>query len=98
MPTYSIKINESSIQAKVIEAIGKSKTAKSIANKKAYDLFYRSKNMMLRDFDEHEITQEIKAGPDALNISNTLGGYGNLFSYIGFELLRTPIQGLRIAI
>tara|TARA_Y100001973_G_scaffold80736_1_gene118875 strand:- start:1824 stop:2459 length:636 start_codon:yes stop_codon:yes gene_type:complete len=36
-------------------------------------------------FDIHPITVELNAGPRASNTSGTLGGYGNLFSFIGFS-------------
>ena len=38
-----------------------------------------------KEFKIHPITVELKAGPRAANISGTLGGYGNLFSFIGFS-------------
>jgi hypothetical protein len=94
MPTYTIKINAVSIRQKVDKAI--EAQGKSIAHKKAYDLFYRSKQLMLRDFDEHPVTLEIKAGPRALNTSNTLDGYGNLFSFIGFPQGSDPIAPLKL--
>jgi len=46
--------------------------------------FEGAKEKMINDFESHPITQEIKSGPDGSNQSNTLGGVGNLFSYIGF--------------
>lgn len=46
--------------------------------------FEQVKREMINDFLDHPVTKEIKDGPSAQNISNTLGGYGNLFSYIGF--------------
>lgn len=36
-------------------------------------------------FSAHPVTREIDGGTDASNISGTLGGYGNLFSFMGFE-------------
>lgn len=47
---------------------------------------------LLENFLKHKITQEIKAGPEAQNTSFTLGGYGNLFSFIGFEQGDDPIS------
>jgi hypothetical protein len=38
-----------------------------------------------KEFEIHPITIELNAGPRAANISGTLGGYGNLFSFIGFS-------------
>jgi hypothetical protein len=46
--------------------------------------FNNIKRQMISEFLNHDVTKEIKAGPESQNISNTLGGYGNLFSYIGF--------------
>jgi len=39
---------------------------------------------LARNFEVHPITVELNAGPNASNTSGTLGGYGNLFSFIGF--------------
>lgn len=50
------------------------------------------KKEMIKDFLSHPVTKEIKDGPQAQNISNTLGGYGNLFSYIGFYDGDDPIE------
>lgn len=49
------------------------------------------KNFFL-EFNSHSITKEILSGPDASNTSGTLGGYGNLFSFLGFEEGRNPID------
>ena len=50
---------------------------------------------MLMNFENHLITREIDHGPEANNESGTLGGYGNLFSYIGFEYGSDPIAPVR---
>ena len=50
---------------------------------------------MLSAFDNHEVTKEIEAGPGASNSSGTLGGYGNLFTFIGFDQGGDPITPLR---
>lgn len=52
-------------------------------------------DMMLQEFNEHPVTQEIEAGPTASNSSGSLGGYGNLFSFLGFENGTNPIAFLR---
>lgn len=54
--------------------------------------FFEIKNMMIAEFLAHPVTQEIQGGPDAFNISGTLGGYGNLFTFIGFEAGDKPVQ------
>jgi hypothetical protein len=55
----------------------------------------KSRQKLLDDFDSHPITQEIEGGPNASNISQTLGGYGNLFSFMGFEAGSDPISPIR---
>ena len=44
------------------------------------------KGAALADFDRHPVTVEIEKGPDATNTSGTLGGVGNLFSFIEMEI------------
>jgi len=45
-----------------------------------------------RNFKIHPITVELSAGPRAFNTSGTLGGYGNLFSFIGFSSGSRPTE------
>ena len=54
--------------------------------------FMKKKSQMIADFLNHPVTQEIKGGISATNISGTLGGVTNLFSFIGFEQGDDPIQ------
>jgi hypothetical protein len=54
--------------------------------------FEQIKREMIKEFLDHPVTKEIKDGPEAQNTSNTLGGYGNLFSYIGFYNGEDPIE------
>ena len=42
------------------------------------------KGVILKEFDKHPVTRELRQGPSGANISNTLNGIGNLFSFIGF--------------
>ena len=49
----------------------------------------------LKSFDSHPVTLEIEGGAMATNISKTLGGIGNLFTYIGFQAGSNPIAPLR---
>lgn len=93
MANYSVKINVASIEAKMRGALAIS--GKEAAQKVAEKFFKRAKDIMLQDFDKHPITAEIKAGSRAVNFSNTLGGYGNLFSFLGFEEGSNPTAPLR---
>ena len=57
--------------------------------------FQKIKNIMVQSFESHPVTKEISAGPNSSNTSGTLGGYGNLFTFIGFDDSDSPIQPLR---
>lgn len=46
---------------------------------------------MVAEFENHPVSQEIAAGNDASNTSGLLGGYGNLFAFIGFDDGTNPI-------
>lgn len=84
-------INFNSIKKKAIN----SKKFLENADKKANKIFEKNKNTFIEDFDNHPVTQEIQAGPEAKNISKTLNGKGNLFSFIGFNETDSPIDDLR---
>jgi hypothetical protein len=58
------------------------------------DRFNKIKNELIQEFLNHPVTQEIKAGPNTTNISGTLNGKGNLFSFIGFYEGDDPIQDI----
>ena len=52
--------------------------------------FQKNKNLLLSEFNNHKITVELRNGPAASNISDTLGGNGNLFSFLGFFQTKNP--------
>lgn len=66
---------------------------KQIYKKKFTSIIERAENLkslMIAEFERHPITREIQGENYADNISGTLGGYGNLFTFIGFELGDKP--------
>jgi hypothetical protein len=73
----------------------KSKGIKKVADNVALKKYELSKNNFFKDFESHPVTKELEGGPRGSNISNTLGGIGNLFSFIGFYNTDNPIQNLR---
>ena len=72
-----------------------SKKAKDKAFEKAEKKVQVEKSRVIDAFDNHEVTKEIAAGPKASNTSGTLGGYGNLFSFIGFDAGSDPITPVK---
>lgn len=67
-------------------------SARVQVTKEVRKAFQKKKNQMIAEFLNHPITQEIKGGINASNISGTLGGITNLFSFIGFDSSYDPID------
>jgi len=74
------KINMDSIRAKAMNSPKVSSLAQKICKSK----FDRTKASILNEFLSDVVTREIRGGANVSNSSGMLGGYGNLFSYIGF--------------
>jgi hypothetical protein len=53
------------------------------------------KGVALKEFDKHPVTRELSQGPAGVNLSNTLNGVGNLFSFIGFYKGQNVIGPIR---
>ena len=54
--------------------------------------FVRIHRDLMNSFRSHLVTQEVRSGPNAPNITNTLDNYGNLFSFIGFPEGDDPLD------
>jgi|TARA_R110002020_G_scaffold375166_1_gene586377 hypothetical protein len=59
--------------------------------KEAKRQFKEIKAEMIKEFLSHPVTQEIMEGPNAPNLSGTLGGASNLFAFIGFNAGDQPV-------
>jgi len=72
---------------------------KPVVNKVAYEKIKKAaleaQSKMIANFENHLVTKEIESGPDGYNMSGTLSGYGNLYSFIGFEEGMDPITPIR---
>lgn len=84
-----VKVNMNSIIKKVKVSKG---TIRQLEKKAKKDLKIASKAYM-DAFESHPITKELSAGIHASNTSGTLGGYGNLRTFMGFS--SNPIPTLR---
>ena len=54
--------------------------------------FEAKKRAMIEAFKNHPVTVEIEGGPDSSNNSGTTDGYGNIFSFIGFDAGTNPLD------
>jgi hypothetical protein len=86
------RINKSILNNEISKAQSKSleKEANIIANK----ILEEKKDEYMSQILQHPISEEIAAGAGAQNISNTLNGEGNLYTFIGFEAGNKPIDDL----
>ena len=82
----------------IARALSKSRAFKNEARKVANAKFQRAKNSLINNFNSHPVTREIEAGPEADNSSRTLGGSGNLFTFIGFFREDNPVEMVRNAL
>jgi len=88
------KVNFNSVRNKVKD----SKKLKENVDKKVRSKFEIAKSDYIKNFVDHPVTKEISGGPESSNISNTLSGKGNLFSFIGFNKGSNPINDLTMFI
>jgi hypothetical protein len=58
----------------------------------------KEKALFRQNFESHPVTQEIDGGESASNVSGTLGGYGNLFSFLGFSKGSNPTTPVKFLI
>jgi hypothetical protein len=70
------------------------KIARVQVQKQGKAAFQKIKNKMIVEFLNHPVTRELKQGIDASNVSGTLGGITNLFSFIGFDSNSDPTKSI----
>jgi hypothetical protein len=85
------KINMDSINSKV----GRSAKLRQRMALEAKRKFERAKRCLIKEFDNHLVTKELQSGPEGQNLTDALGGSGNLFSYMGFPSGSDPTAAVR---
>lgn len=85
------KINKKEILNVIYSSNSVKNAAIKIVNKRVEE----EKQNLIREFSTHPVTQEIESGENADNSSGTLGGYGNLFSFIGFRVGENPTDRVK---
>jgi hypothetical protein len=87
-------INKKLIQKEIFNNRAVKKMVRDIVQKEVE----KEKALFQQDFESHPVTQELDGGENALNISGTLGGYGNLFSFLGFNQGVNPTAPVKFLI
>ena len=88
------KINKKLIQKQIFNNRAVKKMVRDIVQKEVE----KEKALFQQDFESHPVTQELDGGENASNISGTLGGYGNLFSFLGFNQGANPTAAVKFLI
>jgi hypothetical protein len=88
------QINNKLIQKEIFNNREVKKMVRDIVQKEVE----KEKNLFRQDFESHPVTQELEGGEDASNLSGTLGGYGNLFSFLGFNKGANPTAPVKLLI
>lgn len=78
------KVDEKAIKRKLDDILAKRADVQAKAYSIVSNIFNRIHSSLMREFLDHPITQELKMGNKAANISGTLNGEGNLFAFLGF--------------
>ena len=88
------KINKKLIQKEIFNNRAVKKMVRDILQEEVE----KEKALFQQDFESHPVTQELDGGENASNISGTLGGYGNLFSFLGFNQGANPTAPVKFLI
>jgi len=88
------KINKKLIEKEIFNNRAVKKMVRDIVQKEVE----KEKALFRADFESHPVTQELEGGENASNISGTLGGYGNLFSFLGFNNGVNPTTPVKLLI
>jgi hypothetical protein len=85
------KINKASIRKK---AAG-SKKLQERMDAAAQKVFDKARSKLINEFDQHPVTQELQGGTSGQNLTDSLGGEANLFTFLGFPSGTDPTSAVR---
>jgi hypothetical protein len=85
------KINKRLIQKQILESRSVQRMVRNIIQKEVE----KEKALFRSEFESHPVTRELDDGENASNLSGALGGYGNLFSFLGFNNGSNPTSPVK---
>lgn len=88
------KINKKAIE----KAIFSNRVVKNTVRNIVRQEVEKEKALFQSEFESHPVTRELDSGENASNSSGTLGGYGNLFSFLGFNQGDNPTEPVKFLI
>jgi hypothetical protein len=94
MAKISVNINKAALTASMTDGRNRS-TVSSLIRQEWENKIKEAQRQMIKLYEDDPVTVEIDGGARASNSSGTLGGKGNLFSFIGFENGENPTQSIK---
>jgi|688.fasta_scaffold07936_4 hypothetical protein len=88
------RINKKIIEEQIFASKSVKKLMRDIVEKEVQ----KEKILFQNEFESHPVTQELDGGETSSNNSGTLGGYGNLFSFLGFNAGSKPTAPVKLLI
>jgi hypothetical protein len=82
------------LKNKAMKKLTSDKKIRDIAYQRSLAKVEKHKKELIEDFENHPVTRELEAGSTAKNISGTVTGGGNLFSFIGFHDGSDPVSSV----
>jgi hypothetical protein len=92
-----MEISSIRIDGDLIEEALSDRLLKNEIEELVMEAFEDKKQQLIENFLDHPVSQEI-SNPEEGNISGTLGGYGDLFGFIGFFEGSEPIESVQEAL
>lgn len=89
------KINKNLLRQNVSSAIESNSNVMKKAMAIAQDSMEQNLNNYILEIENHPVSKEIINGPNSQNLSRSLDGPGNLFSFIGFEANEEPVEKIK---
>jgi|TARA_B100001094_G_C17936213_1_gene673246 hypothetical protein len=92
MPRQSVKVYiDPKLLKDSLSSGGNGASVARLMSASAQDHIKTKQDDLVKNLMEHPVSKEISDGSTASNISGTLGGYGNLFSFLGFDNGSDPV-------
>lgn len=92
------KLDKTLLRKNIQDVLNENSSLKKEAQVIANKILQEKLSKYISELEDHPISREILNGPNSDNISRTLDGNGNLFSFIGFEENSKPIDKLKFFI
>lgn len=90
-----VKINKNLLKQNISSAIESNSSIVKKAMIIAEESMKENLDKYISEIDSHPVSREISNGPNSENLSRTLDGRGNLFSFIGFNTEDEPIDKIK---